>query len=82
MLALFDDCIAGMLKLRGDLAASRRVHPGERHRTVLTAIELASAFAGEAGRIVVAGSSWVPEAGATVGPAGGDVREPDLVATV
>ncbi|GIE34326.1 hypothetical protein Ait01nite_073710 [Actinoplanes italicus] len=67
MLALFDDCIARMLDLRGDLAATRRVHPGERHSTVLTAIEVASHFASEAGRTVTAG---VP-AGTPAGLPGG-----------
>jgi hypothetical protein len=60
MLALFDDCIARMLHLRGNLAATRRVHPGERHGTVLTAIEVTSHFAAEAGRTVASGFAAAP----------------------
>jgi hypothetical protein len=67
MLALFDDCIARMLHLRDSLAATRRVHPGERHGTVLTAIEVTSHFATEAGRTVATG--FATASGAAPGPA-------------
>jgi hypothetical protein len=69
MLALFDDCIARMLHLRDSLAATRRVHPGERHGTVLTAIEVTSHFATEAGRTVAAGFATASGSGAAPGPA-------------
>lgn len=52
MMVLFDDCIERMLRLRGQLAASRRVHPGERQATVFDAIEVAEHFAAEATRTV------------------------------
>ncbi|BEL08047.1 hypothetical protein Q0Z83_062380 [Actinoplanes sichuanensis] len=52
MLTLFDDCIERMLQLRAHLSASRRVHPGERHATVVSAIEVAAHFASEATRTV------------------------------
>jgi hypothetical protein len=52
MLTLFDDCIERMLQLRAHLSASRRVHPGERHATVVSAIEVAARFASEATRTV------------------------------
>jgi hypothetical protein len=71
MLALFDDCIARMLHLRDDLAATRRVHPGERHSTVLTAIEVASHFASEAGRTVTAGTPAGLTSGLSAGLPGG-----------
>ncbi|MEV6302743.1 hypothetical protein AB0M02_25245 [Actinoplanes sp. NPDC051861] len=45
MLLLFDDCISRLLHLRSRLAATRRVHPGERHATVLAAIAEAEHFA-------------------------------------
>jgi hypothetical protein len=69
MLALFDDCIARMLHLRDSLAATRRVHPGERHGTVLTAIEVTSHFATEAGRTVATGFATASGSGAAPGPA-------------
>jgi hypothetical protein len=52
MLTLFDDCIARMLQLRADLAVARRVHPGERHEAVVSAIAVAARFASEATRTV------------------------------
>ncbi|HWS38880.1 MAG TPA: hypothetical protein VN408_39835 [Actinoplanes sp.] len=45
VITLFDDCIADMMLLRAELAASRRVEPGERHTTVLAAIAAAERFA-------------------------------------
>ncbi|GGN71866.1 hypothetical protein GCM10010112_39520 [Actinoplanes lobatus] len=52
MMTLIDDCIARMTLLRDQLAASRRVQPGERHTTVLDAIAVAERFATEATRTV------------------------------
>jgi hypothetical protein len=52
MLTLFDDCITRMLQLRANLAVARRVHPGERHEAVVSAIEVAARFASEATRTV------------------------------
>lgn len=45
MLNHFDDCITHLLRLRDQLAAVRRVAPGERHETVLAAIAVAERFA-------------------------------------
>lgn len=45
MITLFDDCIAGLVLLREQLAATRRVEPGERYTTVLAAIAAAERFA-------------------------------------
>ncbi|GAA4951662.1 hypothetical protein [Actinoplanes utahensis] len=50
MLRLLDDCIERMLQARERLAAARRVQPGERHATVLSAIAAAQLFATEATR--------------------------------
>ncbi len=70
MLTLFDDCITRMLQLRAHLAVSRRVHPGERHATVVSAIEVAARFASEATRTVtpVAMPSAVPSPSAVASP--------------
>jgi hypothetical protein len=45
VLTLFDDCVSALLRLRANLAANRRVHPGERHDAVLRAISAAEHFA-------------------------------------
>ncbi|MEU4619279.1 hypothetical protein AB0G04_04760 [Actinoplanes sp. NPDC023801] len=80
VLTLFDDCIDRMLHLRGHLAATRRVHPGERHTTVLAAIEVAEHFASEARRTVASegGRTVSAEAGRTVSA----VPDQDLAAAV
>ena len=52
VLLLFDDCIAHLLVLRANLSANRPVRPGERHATVLSAIEVAERFAASATRAV------------------------------
>jgi hypothetical protein len=79
MLALFDDCIARMLHLRDSLAATRRVHPGERHGTVLTAIEVTSHFATEAGRTVATGFATGFATASGSGAAPGPATTPDPV---
>ncbi|MBB2946767.1 hypothetical protein FB565_006535 [Actinoplanes lutulentus] len=52
MLTLFDDCVSSLLLLRGDLAANRRVQPGERRSTALAAIAAAERFATLATQVV------------------------------
>lgn len=57
MLKLLDACIDRMLLTRERLAAARRVHPGERHTTVLAAIAAAEHFAAEATRTLTGPSA-------------------------
>ena len=64
VLLLFDDCIAHLLALRGNLAPNRPVQPGERRATVLSAIEIAERFAASATRAVAAASASPTDAGA------------------
>ena len=52
VLNLLDDCVARLLLLRDDLAASRRVLPGERRLAVLEAIEAAEHFAAAASQAI------------------------------
>jgi uncharacterized protein with PhoU and TrkA domain len=52
VLALMDDCLTRLMLMRADLAASRRVEPGERRATVLQAIAAAEQFADAAGRAI------------------------------
>jgi len=67
MLTLLDACIDRMLLTRERLAAARRVHPGERHATVLAAIAAAEHFATEATRTLTAPSPLQGPAGLTSG---------------
>jgi hypothetical protein len=52
VLTLFDDCVCALIRLRGNLAANRRVEPGERHDAVLRAVAAAEHFATEARRAI------------------------------
>ena len=48
ILDLLDDTLSRLLTVRGELAAARRVEPGERQSAVVEAIEVAREFTASA----------------------------------
>ncbi|BBH69687.1 hypothetical protein ACTI_63720 [Actinoplanes sp. OR16] len=48
ILDLLDDTLSRLLTVRGELAAARRVEPGERQTAVIEAIEVAREFSASA----------------------------------
>ena len=52
VLTLIDGCVSRLLEARQELAAARRVHPGERRTAVLHAISAAEEFSAAAHRTV------------------------------
>ncbi|MEU4689263.1 hypothetical protein [Actinoplanes sp. NPDC023714] len=52
ILDLLDDTLSRLLTVRGELAAARRVEPGERQSAVVEAIEVAREFTASATRLL------------------------------
>lgn len=52
MLRMVDDCLSHLYVVRRELAAARRVNPGERRAAVLRAIRVAQRFTADAERLL------------------------------
>lgn len=60
ILDLLDDTLRRLLTVRGELAAARRVLPGERRSAVLEAIEAAREFSASASALLEGASKGTP----------------------